>query len=675
MPDADDRRSTTTPCAGCATRRRASRRAPAQRPRPQGAFGTWWTGRLSDAAGLLVAPPLSRPRPGARVAGPARSDRVVRALAVATVGALFALVKVAPLGAAVASAAWSLVDDPTGLVRSDATDLAVLPVLAPGVARGRRYASRTGRHPPPDRSARWLVVLPVAVLATVATSTPAEGDAVRAVAVVDGVLVVRLQDGERLLSTDGETWSPRPGRRRRTPSPARSRRRPTSPSPAGPIAPTSATDRSAPTTRTSSTARSASSAAPTGGRTWQSTGSCPPSCSTRSRAGTTRPPVRSGHARSPCCRPPQVTASTPRTGATDSRSATTTARGAPRPPSPEGFDDVVPIPRRPDTPLLPVPPALPVGVAVALVVVAASGRRPDMSVAPGRRATKRGAAREPVLAATAVVDHAWRTLPGGDDLVAAVRVLVLVALLATAGLALVGAARRGPAPRCRVRARGARRGRGGGHPPGGRQRVGGGRDRRRRRHQGVVLARRSTARHAPWPTSRCRGSAAGVRLTGRPPREAGRASRGATWQVGNLLRPPSSNPSPAVPRPLGSVRRKKAPPIPAGTPRRRDPACERCAPPSRSRRSRQSSRSTQAAVAAPADPGLDATVHTAGRVSWRPAAPGSTRVQRLLRGRVPGHRRRGCTRRRVRRLRRRRRRPDRRSAHVTPARPRTASRD
>lgn len=465
------------------------------------AFGTWWTGKLSDAAGLLVAPPLVTLVLALAWRGPRpRSDRVVRALAVATVGALFALVKVAPLGAAVASAAWSLVDGP-GLVRSDATDLAVLPVLALAWRAGAGTRPGPGGTRRPTAPARWLVVLPVAVLATVATSAPAEGDAVQAVAVVDGVLVVRLQDGERLLSTDGETWTAATGSPTQdavTSALAAAADQPVVCRPDRPdecYRPLGADDADVehgPLGVERST---------DGGRTWRVDWVVPAEL-LDTLARRYDPPAGAIRTRQVAVLPTsagdRVYAANGGDGLAVRHDDGTWERLGH--PSPEGFDDVVPIPGRPDTPLLPVPPALPVGVAVALVVVAASGRRPDVSVGPGRRATGVAllASSGVVLAATAVVDHAWRTLPGGDDLVAAVRVLVLVALLA-AGLALVGAAaavlHRGAAfglavlvgavvvvtllvvgsvwaavAIAAVAATG-----------------------------GVVLARRSTARHAPWP--------------------------------------------------------------------------------------------------------------------------------------------------------------------------------
>ncbi|NKY40939.1 hypothetical protein, partial [Cellulomonas septica] len=130
----------------------------------KGAVGAWWTGRLSDAAGLLVAPPLVA-LALAVVGRRQRPARTQAAVAVAVVGALFAVVKLTGTGAAVASAAWSLVDAP-GVVLRDPGDLLALPVLVAAWWVGAR--GPTSRVAPGGRApARWLVVLPVAVLATV----------------------------------------------------------------------------------------------------------------------------------------------------------------------------------------------------------------------------------------------------------------------------------------------------------------------------------------------------------------------------------------------------------------------------------------------------------------------------------------------------------------------------
>ena len=171
------------------------------------AYGTWWTGKLSDVAGLVVAPPLlavlvtvacgrRAPRPGRLVVG--------SGLAVA-LG--FAVVKTTAAGAALATAVWTALAGPS-LVRADATDLLTLPAAAVAVAVGVREARRAADHAGPSRvPPRWVVVLPVAVLVTVATSTTGP-DGAEDVGVVDGRVVVTLSDGGAMVTDDLARWRP-----------------------------------------------------------------------------------------------------------------------------------------------------------------------------------------------------------------------------------------------------------------------------------------------------------------------------------------------------------------------------------------------------------------------------------------------------------------------------------
>jgi xanthosine utilization system XapX-like protein len=122
------------------------------------------TGKLSDVAGLVVAPlllavllaviGLRRPAPWA----------------VALTGVGFVLTKTSTAGAEVTSAVWSLTGVPT-MIRSDPTDLWALPAL--GLAW---WVDRSVRRAPivPWRRTAALAagaaVLPCAVLATAATS-------------------------------------------------------------------------------------------------------------------------------------------------------------------------------------------------------------------------------------------------------------------------------------------------------------------------------------------------------------------------------------------------------------------------------------------------------------------------------------------------------------------------
>jgi hypothetical protein len=132
----------------------------------------WITGKLSDVAGLVMAPPLL----GVVIAVVAPRLGTVRrsALAVGLVGVGFAAVKGFEPAAAWASTWWSVVNGPS-VVRSDVTDLLAVPAL--GIAW---WTSRSGRVEP----RRWarvvgvLVVLPTAALAVAATSAPQYDDAV-----------------------------------------------------------------------------------------------------------------------------------------------------------------------------------------------------------------------------------------------------------------------------------------------------------------------------------------------------------------------------------------------------------------------------------------------------------------------------------------------------------------
>ena len=121
------------------------------------------TGKVSDVAGLLVAPALLALAlaPVPRVLRPDR-------LAVATVAVAFTLVKATTVGAAAASAAWSVLTP--SQVRADVTDLLALPILVVA-ARTARWAREPS--PGPRRRAALAagaLVLPGAVLGTAATS-------------------------------------------------------------------------------------------------------------------------------------------------------------------------------------------------------------------------------------------------------------------------------------------------------------------------------------------------------------------------------------------------------------------------------------------------------------------------------------------------------------------------
>ncbi|MFI7438781.1 hypothetical protein [Nonomuraea indica] len=204
------------------------------------------TGKLSDVAGLVVAPPLV----ALLLAG--RADLV----ATLATGALFTLVKTTETGAQTASHLWTLVAGPSRVL-ADPTDLLALPALVLAwwirhrtLGRGPRPRLTTGRRRPttgrrrtatallrtaaerpramaerlrtlaerPRATAeRWRVVagVPLAVVAVTATAAQSAPSAAVAVRVEGERVVVLtdlvLADGEvqGLVSADGgRTWRP-----------------------------------------------------------------------------------------------------------------------------------------------------------------------------------------------------------------------------------------------------------------------------------------------------------------------------------------------------------------------------------------------------------------------------------------------------------------------------------
>lgn len=167
------------------------------------------TGKLSDVAGLVVAPPLV----ALLLAG--RADLT----ATLATGALFTLVKTTETGAQAASHLWTLAAGPSRVL-ADPADLLALPALA--VAWWVRHRTLTPRPRSRPATGRWrpvaerwrvLAGVPLAVVAVTATAGhvgPSAAVAVR----VEGERVVVLTDlvlaeGEvqGLVSADGgRTW-------------------------------------------------------------------------------------------------------------------------------------------------------------------------------------------------------------------------------------------------------------------------------------------------------------------------------------------------------------------------------------------------------------------------------------------------------------------------------------
>ena len=139
----------------------------------------WVTGKLSDVAGLVVAPLL--------VALLAAALGVRRPLTWATAAVVvgFMLCKTTGAGAATVSALWSLSGIDTH-IRADPTDLLALPA----VLVARRLWRQAGSVPDRRRLAAvvGLALLPMGVLATAATGACDEDEGVRTVDVVTGRL-------------------------------------------------------------------------------------------------------------------------------------------------------------------------------------------------------------------------------------------------------------------------------------------------------------------------------------------------------------------------------------------------------------------------------------------------------------------------------------------------------
>lgn len=170
------------------------------------------TGKLSDVAGLVLAPPLLAV--GVALLVPQLSARAAAIVGVAGVGLGFVVVKSSAVGASTASALWSAVAVPSH-IRADVADLLTLPALALAWwawtrARRRPVARRL------VRLARVLVVLPASVLAVAATSMIQYPQAV-AVAQWRGAIVVgeievphdedaSQWDWEKISEDGGRTW-------------------------------------------------------------------------------------------------------------------------------------------------------------------------------------------------------------------------------------------------------------------------------------------------------------------------------------------------------------------------------------------------------------------------------------------------------------------------------------
>lgn len=173
-------------------------------------FGTWWTGKLSDVAGLVffpavVAVVLAFVMPGS--ARPASADAFRRLVVVATAvtGVGFAWVKATESGASIASELLSAISGP-GVILADTTDLLALPALGLAVWVGLGVTARRRHH-----HALTVAALPLALLASVATTSP-DDPPVPGIVVDDaGMWLMHVEDafgyeGNAYYTYTGEGW-------------------------------------------------------------------------------------------------------------------------------------------------------------------------------------------------------------------------------------------------------------------------------------------------------------------------------------------------------------------------------------------------------------------------------------------------------------------------------------
>ncbi|MDI6102444.1 hypothetical protein QLQ12_27875 [Actinoplanes sp. NEAU-A12] len=165
----------------------------------------WVTGKLSDAAGMVLAPPLLAALAG--LIAPRLPFRRLAAGSIVTVGLGFGFVKASWYGAELASALWSL--GTPSLIRADPTDLLAWPFL--GVAWWSAGRSRRTPNERLARAVRAAVLLPLALAGVAATSPAPRPSADRVI--LDGDLIYAGADHDSYgdvwtVSADqGTTWA------------------------------------------------------------------------------------------------------------------------------------------------------------------------------------------------------------------------------------------------------------------------------------------------------------------------------------------------------------------------------------------------------------------------------------------------------------------------------------